>query len=209
MYAGKFVIGVTGPIGSGKSTVLRILEELGAEVIDADKVAHEVMEPGGRAYDAVVAEFGREILLPDGRIDRKRLAQVVFNEPEALKRLEAIVHPAVFEEIKRRVAASERPIVALEAIKLLEAGLSITICDEIWVVVVDEDVQMQRLRQRGMSEEEARRRLAAQLPRSEYERRADVVIENNGDMDALRRQVEAAWARVWQRVQASAGSDHS
>lgn len=195
-YAGKYVIGITGPIGSGKSTVLRILRELGAETIDADKVAHDVMEPGGAAYDAVVAEFGQEILNPDGRIDRKRLGQIVFNNPDALRRLERIVHPAVFEEIKRRVAESTHAVVALEAIKLLEAGLSITICDEVWAVVVDPGVQMARLRERGMSEDEARRRIAAQMSQEEYARRADVVIDNSGDLDHLRRQVEAAWRRI-------------
>lgn len=200
MYAGKYIIGVTGPIGAGKSTVLSILRELGAEVIDADKVAHEVMEPSGAAYKAVISLFGTDVLQPDGRIDRARLARIVFNDPEALKRLEAAVHPAVFEEVKRRVALSQKPVVALEAIKLLEAGLSITLCDEVWVVVVDEDVQIQRLRERGMSKPEVRRRLAAQLPRSQYERRADVVIDNSGNKGALRRQVEVAWARVRKKV---------
>ncbi len=195
-YQGKYIIGVTGPIGAGKSTVLRILRDLGADIIDADQVAHEVMEPGGTAYDQVVAEFGPDILTSDGRIDRKRLADRVFSDPEALQRLESIVHPAVFESIKERIARSPRPVIALEAIKLLEAGLSLQLCDEVWVVVADEDVQMARLRERGMSENEARRRLAAQLPRSEYERHADVVIDNSGSLDDLRRQVEAAWRRI-------------
>ncbi len=199
-YAGKYVIGITGPIGAGKSTVLRLLETLGAATIDADKVAHEVMAPGAPAYAAVVDAFGRDILRPDGQIDRKRLAAVVFNDPQALQRLEAIVHPAVFEAIKEKIAQSDRSIVALEAIKLLEAGLSITICDEIWVVVADPAVQMQRLQARGMSEEDARRRLAAQLPREAYVRRADVVIDNSGDLEHLRRQVEAAWRQAVRRA---------
>ncbi|NPA90530.1 MAG: dephospho-CoA kinase [Chloroflexi bacterium] len=199
-YAGKYIIGVTGPIGAGKSTVLRILRELGAEVIDADQVAREVMEPGGRAYEKVVRAFGPDILTSDGRIDRQRLAQVVFNDPEALRRLEAIVHPAVFEEIKQRIAQSPRPIVALEAIKLLEAGLSITICDEVWVIIVDKDVQLERLRERGMSEEDARRRMAAQLSPEEYIRHADVVIDNSRDLAHLRAQVERAWQRALQRA---------
>ncbi len=195
-YAGKRVIGITGPIGTGKSAVLKILEELGAEVIDADKVAHQVMEPGGAAYEAVVAEFGPDILRPDGRIDRARLADIVFNDPDALRRLERIVHPAVYQEIKGRIEATDKSIVALEAIKLLEAGLSLSLCDEVWVVVADEQVQLKRLKQRGMSEEEARRRLAAQMPRTEYERRADVVIDNSGSLAELRQQVEQQWRRL-------------
>lgn len=200
-YRGKYVIGITGPIGSGKSTVLRVLRELGAEVIDADRVAHEVMEPGGAAYDAVVAAFGPDILGEDGRIDRRRLAARVFANREDLRRLERIVHPAVFEAVKQRIEQSRSPVIALEAIKLLEAGLSITLCDEIWVVVADEGVQLARLQARGVSEEEARRRLAAQLPREEYERHAHVIIDNSGSLDDLRRQVQAAWASLQQRLE--------
>lgn len=201
-YQGKYVIGVTGPIGAGKSTVLRILRQLGADTIDADQIAREVMEPGGAAYEAVVAAFGPRILADDGRIDRGRLADIVFSDPQALRRLEGIVHPAVFEAVKRRIEESHRPVIALEAIKLLEAGLSLTLCDEVWVVVADQAVQLQRLRARGVPEEEALRRLAAQMPREEYIRRADVVIDNSGSLDDLRQQVEAAWASVQARLRA-------
>ncbi len=200
-YAGKYVIGVTGPIGTGKSTVLRILRDLGAEVIDADAVAREVMRPGGAAYGAVVSEFGQDILTPEGEIDRQRLAQIVFNDSKALRRLEHIVHPAVFEAIKQRIESTTRPIVAIEAIKLLEAGLSISLCDEVWVVLADEEVQMARLRERGMSEEDARRRLAAQMPREAYRRHADVIIDNSGDLTSLRRQVENEWQRIRSKIQ--------
>lgn len=203
MYAGKYIIGVTGPIGAGKSTVIRILQELGADVIDADRVAHEVMAPGGAAYEAVVKAFGSDILTRDGHIDRARLARIVFGDPDALKRLESIVHPAVFEEIKRRIEKSDRPVIALEAIKLLEAGLSITICDQVWVVLADPQVQMARLKARGMDEEEARRRMAAQMSMEAYRRRADVVIDNSGSLEDLRRQVEAAW----RHLMASVGKD--
>ncbi len=201
-YQGKYVIGVTGPIGAGKSTVLRILRQLGADTIDADQIAREVMEPGGAAYEAVVAAFGPRILADNGRIDRGRLADIVFSNPQALRRLEGIVHPAVFEAVKRRIEESNRPVIALEAIKLLEAGLSLTLCDEVWVVVADQAVQLQRLRARGVPEEEALRRLAAQMPREEYIRRADVVIDNSGSLDDLRQQVETAWANVQARLRA-------
>ena len=201
-YQGKYIVGITGPIGAGKSTVLRILRQLGADTIDADQIAREVMEPGAAAYDAVVAAFGPRILADNGRIDRGRLADIVFSDPQALRRLEGIVHPAVFEAVKRRIEESHRPVIALEAIKLLEAGLSLTLCDEVWVVVADQAVQLQRLRARGVPEEEALRRLAAQMPREEYIRRADVVIDNSGSLDDLHQQVEAAWANVQARLRA-------
>ncbi len=201
-YAGKYIIGITGPIGAGKSTVLRLLQERGAEVIDADKVAHEVMAPGGTAYQQVIAAFGREILQTDGQINRQRLARQVFSDPQALRRLEAIVHPAVYENIKARIERTEKPIVAIEAIKLLEAGLSLTLCDEVWVVLIDPKVQQQRLAERGMSPSEVQRRLAAQLSPEEYRRRADVVLDNSDDLEHLRQQVEHAWQKVLAKVRA-------
>ena len=127
------VIGLTGGIGSGKSVVLADLVSLGAEGIDADRVAHEVMAPDGPAYAPIVAEFGRDILAPDGQIDRGELGRRVFADPAQLARLEAIVHPAVGEAIAAHVAASQAPAVVIEAIKLFEAGLSRRLCDEVWV----------------------------------------------------------------------------
>ncbi len=199
-YAGKYVIGITGPIGAGKSTVLEILATLGADVIDADKVAHEVMAPGGPVYQEIIDTFGRDIVRPDGHIDRRRLAQRVFNDSEALRQLEAIVHPAVFEAVQQHITRSRKPIIALEAIKLLESGLSITLCDEVWVVLAPPEVQRQRLAARGMTPEDVRRRLAAQLPPEAYARRADVVLDNSKDIEHLRRQVEQAWQRVQRRL---------
>ncbi|MCC7354682.1 MAG: dephospho-CoA kinase, partial [Anaerolineae bacterium] len=118
-----YVIGLTGNIGTGKSTVLAHLAELGARVIDADKVAHEVILPGGLAYDAVLAAFGPGILAASGRIDRTKLGAIVFADPQALARLESIVHPAVFARTQELIAAAKEAIVVIEAIKLLESGM--------------------------------------------------------------------------------------
>jgi len=187
------VIGLTGNIGTGKSTVLKILQDLGARTIDADKIAHEVMEPGGRAYDAVVATFGDCILDKDGAIDRKRLADIVFTDPNQLQRLERIIHPAVEQRVSEIVEAATEPVVAVEAIKLLESRLR-HLCDTIWVVTASRKTQLQRLvSQKGLEQEEALRRMAAQSPQSHKEREADVVINNDGDMEQLRAQVQAAW----------------
>ena len=190
----KIVIGLTGNIGAGKSTVMRILTELGATGIDADKLAHDVVAPGEPAYDQVLAEFGHEIAPNGGPIDRARLGQIVFSDPTALARLEAIVHPAVSLRISRLVADAQAPVVVIEAIKLLEAGLSLRLCDHVWVVTAPRAEQIQRLMAtRGLSEQEAILRIDAQPSQEEKVARADVVIDNSGSLEDARRQVEHAW----------------
>jgi dephospho-CoA kinase len=190
----KTVIGLTGNIGTGKSTVMALLVELGAVGIDADKVAHEVVLPGEPAYDRVVAEFGPAIAPNGGPINRLRLGQIVFSDPAALARLEAIVHPAVSERIRRLVAEAQARVVVIEAIKLLEAGLSLRLCDQVWVVTAPRAEQIRRLMAtRGLSEQEAVLRIDAQPPQEEKAARADVVIDNSGSPDDVRRQVEQAW----------------
>jgi dephospho-CoA kinase len=193
----KLVVGLTGNIGTGKSTVMAILAELGAAGIDADKVAHQVMLPGEPAYAQIVAEFGPELAPNGGPIDRARLGQIVFSDPAALARLEAIVHPAVAQRIQQVVADAQAPVVVIEAIKLLEAGLSVQLCDTVWVVTTPRAVQIQRLMAtRGLSEAEAILRIDAQPPQEEKIARADVVIDNSGSLDDVRRQVENAWLSI-------------
>ena len=193
------VIGLTGGIGSGKSTVAAMLADLGARVIDADKVGHEVYLPGTDGFRRVVEAFGREMIAADGTIDRRRLGTRVFGDPRELARLNAIVHPLIGDEIRRRmqVAFAEgggRPIV-VEAAIMLEAGWRFF--DRIWVVVVDREVALARVTaSRGLSREEVLRRIDAQMPNAERERVADVVIRNDGTREELRRQVEAAWRAV-------------
>lgn len=186
------VIGLTGSIACGKSAVARMLRDLGAVVIDADEVVHELQEPGGEVYRKIVEEFGPGILGPDGRIDRAKLAQVVFADPAALARLEALTHPAVIAEVDRRLRLVQGPAAVVEAVKLLEAGMHRR-CDSLWVVTCRPEVQVRRLRRRGLSGAAIRARLAAQPDLTEALRLADVVIDNSGSLAATRRQVVAAW----------------
>src|SRR5579884_1209251 len=191
-----YIIGLTGNIGTGKSTVAAMLAELGAEVIDADRLAHELMAPGRPEWEQIVARFGPEILRPDGTIDRRKLGAIVFRDPAALAALERILHPAVRARIRERFAATERPVVVVEAIKLLE-GVLYREVDAVWVVTADRDTQLARLvASRGLSREEAEARLAAQGDQAEKVARADVVIDNRGDLRDTQRQVLAAWQAI-------------
>ncbi len=191
------VIGITGGIGCGKSHVRETLVELGADGIDADTVAHEVMAPGGPAYEPLIAAFGREVLLPDGVVDRAKLGALVFTDPDALARLEAIVHPAVYQVSKARVAGSTAPAVAVEAIKLLKAGLGVSLCDQVWVVTCSEEDQLERLaRTRGMSAAEMRRRRANQMPHEQMAKAADRVIHTDGALVETERRVLRAWLEL-------------
>lgn len=194
------IIGLTGNIATGKSTVLQYLAARGAQVIDADRLTHQAMAPGGLAYDAIVAAFGPTILQTDGTINRPALGKVVFQDPTALQRLEQIVHPAVFTLAQQAIAASSAPVIIIEAIKLLEARNLVKLCQEIWVVTASEETQLRRLREtRGMDETEARRRMAAQSPQDDKVQQADRVINNDGTADELYRQLDELWRDVeWQ-----------
>jgi dephospho-CoA kinase len=211
MPPGIYLIGMTGNIACGKSTVLAMLAELGARVIDADRVTHELQVPGQAVYDRIVQEFGEGILTaPGGPIDRRRLGAIAFSDPAALHRLEQVVHPAVHAHIlawldalgrepgRRGDATPDpRPLVAvIDAVKLLEAGWK-PLCNAIWVVTCPPEQQLERLvRTRGMSEAEARGRIDAQPPQATRVAQADVVIDNRGTFDETRRQVETAWQAI-------------
>ncbi len=189
-------IGLTGNIATGKTTVGRMLEALGAERIDADRVAHAVIEPDGSAYHDVVAAFGEQILREDGTIDRGRLGRIVFNDADALKTLEALVHPPVISTIAARIAHSDAPVVVVEAIKLLESGMA-DHYDAIWVTTCSELIQRARLVElRGMSRQDAEARIRAQNPQALKLAQADVVIETEGTLAQTRSQVRAAWRRM-------------
>jgi dephospho-CoA kinase len=190
------LIGLTGNIGTGKSTVAAMLAELGAETIDADEVAHEVVRAGSPVHTQIVAAFGPQVLAADGEIDRRRLGDIVFADPAALARLEAIVHPATLEAVARRIAATETAVVVVEAIKLIEAGMADG-CDSVWVTTCRPAQQVYRLMGgRKMSRAEAERRVRAQPPQAEKIARADVVINTSGTLARTRRQVRDAWARL-------------
>jgi dephospho-CoA kinase len=193
LRAGPYLIGLTGNIATGKSEVGRTLEELGARVIDADQVAHEVMRPGGDAYGAVVAAFGREILDAEGQVDRRKLGAIVFRDAYALRRLEEAVHPAVLAEVAERIAQATGPVVVVEAIKLIEAGMHHD-CDSLWVVTAPRDLQIARLvASRGWTEAEAALRVDAQPPQARKAALADVVIVNDAGLEELHARVREAF----------------
>lgn len=193
------LVGLTGGIGSGKTTVSHMLGALGACIIDADAVGHDVYRPGTEGFAKVVEAFGPEIVGADGVVDRRVLGQRVFADPAALARLNAIVHPLIREEIRRRVdhalaAVPARPVV-VEAAIMLEAGWRFF--ERTWVVIVSRETAIARVTaSRGLSRAEVERRLDAQMSNEERRRFADRVIDNDGDLSALRAQVEAAWASL-------------
>lgn len=191
------LLGITGNIASGKTTVGHMLLELGAaRYIDADQVVHQLYEPGQPIYAGVVAAFGEEILTPEGVIDRRKLGNIVFNDAGALRRLEAIVHPAVGMAVAAEIqTAAPEAVLILDAVKLLEGGTG-ALCKSRWLVVCAEEQQLRRLMERnGFSEEEARARLRAQPPIEPKLSLVDEVIDNSGALEATRAQVEAAWRR--------------
>jgi dephospho-CoA kinase len=196
-----YVIGLTGNIATGKTTVMGMLRHLGARIVDADQLAHEVMAPNTSAWQKVVNAFGRGILDDKGAIVRAKLGEIVFNDAKALATLEAIVHPMVTERVQQIMTGAEEPVLVVEAIKLIESGL-VEHCDTLWVVTCRRQQQLERLmEQRFLREDQARTRVAAQPPQAEKIFRADVVIDNSGTL-------EQTWAQVrlhWQKVSALIG----
>ena len=179
----KWVLGITGGIGSGKSAILQILEQkYGAQVIQADQVAHEQMEPGKACYESVVAAFGSQILKPDGTIDRPALGRIVFSGEDKRILLNRLTHPEVKNEIRRRIADSRAPFVVVEAALLLEEHYD-EICQEIWYVYADRQIRIKRLTEnRGYSGEQALAIMQRQLSEEEFTRRCQAVIDNNGSI---------------------------
>lgn len=202
------VIGLTGGIASGKSTLTQYFREKGVPVIDADILGHRTYDPGTDTFKQVVAAFGDDLVAPDGTIDRKVLGSKVFGKPEELKRLTDIVWPGIrklaSEQLSELEVAGNR-LAVLEAAVLFEAGWE-DLADEIWVVTVEPDIAVQRLAERnGLDEAAARARIDSQLSNAERTARADIVIENNGTMDAFKASIEAAWNELQQRLEAAAG----
>jgi len=181
------IIGLTGGIASGKSTVSKTLKELGAYIIDGDETAHNVIEPHKPAWKDIVAAFGDDILNPDETINRDKMGKIVFSDPEQLTRLNHITHPRIMQSFKddfQRVrAANPDAIVVLEVPLLYETFME-RMCDEVWVVWVDHETQLKRLMERNhYSQEEAERRINSQIPLDEKAHRADVVINNQGSIE--------------------------
>ncbi len=200
------LVGLTGGIATGKSTVANLLRDLGAEIIDADVLAREVVEPGEPALDEIVAEFGRGVLEPTGRLDRKALGAIVFAEPERRRTLEAITHPRIRERFQRGLdalaARDFRGLVFFDAAVMIESG-NYRNMDRLVVVVADEPTQIARLMARdGVDREEALRKIRSQMPLAEKAKLADYVIDNSGEPAATAARVRA----VHQALLADAGT---
>jgi len=197
------VIGLTGGIGSGKSTVSGFLAELGAVVIDVDKVGHEVLGTSDEVRRELLATFGWQIIAPAGDIDRKKLGEIVFDDPESLSRLNQIMHPRMYDMVKARLEEYRRQGVAviLEAPLLIEADWT-SLVDEVWVTVADESTVLKRVKEKfGLSERGCLARIHCQLPSEERAKHADVVIDTDCSLDELKAKVK----ELWQRLHASGG----
>ena len=187
-----FRVGLTGGIGCGKSKAAEIFADLGAQVIDSDAISHELTGPGGGAMSAIEQAFSRDYVRADGSLNRERMRSLVFSEPDARGKLEAILHPLIRAEIARRMHAAAAPYVILVVPLLLETGAYREMLDRILVIDCDESQQIARAMARsGLAEDEVRRIMSAQLPRAERVRQAQDVLSNDGDIETLRSKVEA------------------
>jgi dephospho-CoA kinase len=197
------IIGLTGGIGSGKSTVSRFLAELGAAVVDLDKVGHEILKSGGPAYGEVVSAFGKEILGLDGEIDRSKLGAIVFKDPKELRRLTDITHPAIDRIVAGKLESFRArgiKVAVLEAAAMMESGKTSQV-DEVWVTIAPEEVRLRRIMGRGgLSECEAGARIRAQLSNTERNQRADVIIDTDCTLDELKGRVKLEWDKLQERL---------
>lgn len=206
-WTNRYVIGLTGNIATGKSVVRKMLQHSGAYTIDADQLAHQAMMPGAPAYKPIVATFGQFILGADKRINRQMLGQMVFGNPEAMKKLEAITHPIIRQAIDALIKRSKQRVIVIEAIKLLDGDLKDWV-DSVWVVNASKASQYKRLvGQRKMSEADAKQRILSQSPQEAKVSQADVVIQNDGDVEKTWKQVQLQWNEIRKTLsQASASS---
>jgi len=195
-WPGKYVIGLTGNIATGKSVVRRMLEHLGAYTIDADALSHRVISKGAPGYQPVLDRFGKWLLDKEGQIDRGKLGRLVFSDAQALAQLEDIIHPYVGQAVDILIKRATQNVIVVEAIKLLESNLR-SQCDSIWVTDAPQEVQVERLiRKRGLSREDALQRIHSQSAQKEKLVAADVVIANKGSYEDLWKQVSEAWKRI-------------
>jgi len=193
------IIGLTGGIGSGKSTVSRFLTELGAVILDVDKVGHEAFKPDTDVWREVMAAFGRQVVTPNGDIDRKKLGEIVFGSPESLSRLNQIMHPRMYDMVKAQLEEYRRQgadVVFLKAPLLIEAGW-VSLVDEVWVTVASQSTVLKRLEKRsGLSEQQSLSRIRSQLSSEERVKHADVVIDTECDLNELKSKVDKLWQKL-------------
>jgi len=194
---GKYIIGLTGNIATGKSVVRKMLEHLGAYTIDADALAHRVIAKGAPGYQPVLDKFGTWLLNPDGQIDRAKLGRLVFADAQALAQLEDIIHPFVIQAVEVLIRRSTQQVIVVEAIKLIESDLRLQ-CDTLWVADAPPQVQLERLiRKRGLTREEALQRIHSQSAQKEKLAVAKVIINNSGSYEELWKQVNDAWRQIF------------
>jgi dephospho-CoA kinase len=193
------VIGLTGNFGTGKTTVSQILAELGATVIDADKLGHELLQSHTQTYGEIVATFGKSILKHNGEIDRKKLGKLVFADTAALTRLNEIMHPRIYEIVRQKIEEYREAgarVIALEAALLIEAGW-MPLLDQVWVTTAPEATASKRLKKaRGLSEEQFLARLRTQMPQNEKAKLADVIIDTDCPIDQLKVRITELWSRL-------------
>lgn len=195
-WPGKYVIGLTGNIATGKSVVRRMLEHLGAYTIDADALSHRAIAKGAPGYQSMLDTFGKWVLGKDGEIDRSKLGNLVFNDLDALAQLESIVHPLVKQAATMLIQRAIQPVIVIEAIKLLESDLR-KACDAIWVTTAPEEIQVERLiRKRGLTKEQALERIRVQGAQSDKAAAANLVIQNTGSYDDLWEQISKEWKKI-------------
>lgn len=195
-WPGKYIIGVTGNICVGKSVVCKILEDIGAQIVDADIVAHDVMKSNTTVFQDIVDVFGVRILKNSGEIDRKLLGNIVFSDKSLLKKLESLLHPTIRAKIEETILDYNEGVIVIEAIKLLETGLSDR-CDSVWVVNASSSKRLERLTKRdNINVEEAQNRLHMQGSQDLKLQRADVIIENDGSLEATYTQIWREWGKI-------------
>ena len=201
MNASKpFVLGLTGGIGCGKSEAARHLKSLGAKHVDADAISREVTAPGGEALGAIRRAFGERVFASDGALDRRALAQIVFADEAAKRRLEAIIHPLVWARVRRELAEAKEPVAVLDVPLLFESGMD-ALCGETWVMSAGEGTQIERIRQRdGLSEAQARARIENQMSMAERIARATRVIDSGRPIEETRAELSRLYRELLERI---------
>ena len=195
----KKIVGITGGIGSGKSLVSEMFQELGATIVDADRIAREILEPGGRAFKKVVDSFGKEVLNNDGTLDRKKIADIVFSNPDQLELLNSLTHPVVFEVMQEEVERANDGVICLDVPLLFTCDFPI-FCHKTIAVLAPKEIRIHRILKRDQcSVASAEARIANQLSDQEFQEKADICINNDGDVDNLRKHVLEIYHQILER----------